>query len=1158
MIKFFRTKVFTLKNLSLFLIMVAIILTIIWAWVDKLSFEPWTVIPQLILVLLGLLGNKKANEFNIELFKDFQRQLDNVSVELRKLNPKSASSQLLSLEKSIENSTLPGKYINRLLAELYYLRGQCHSDLGLNNEVYPNFIIAFNYQKQDLKMIERACTSYYFTGENKAALKIADEILKVRPQNARAWAIKVAMDSSINLMTLPVPIRVSKTFKSILATAYAKQGRHNEINELLREELESIDIPAKIEYSDLPYWMLVSTVLYNNELKELPNDMLSRKDDSTGKSERIQNCLLLSKSILAFVEGSQLFRENKYYQQSYFIYNHAAYLVNNDREGVLNMYGRFKQESKSNANFIVHLIPSLSQIKEYDKVIEICEEHRDSQYTYNQILAFTYFLKGDYVKSCEYFSIYIKEIKEVNENTANNLIVAINVLFRYKHADTRMIFNNQLRNKVYANEESKNIIEAVCLHFNFTEEEAISIQELLTIEPESFDTFSETLKDNVCKTLSSIGQYHKSNEYISRYIDENRESQGLYLYIRNLHNLRTNHTKLLKLLERWRKHFKPLDEFFKYEINILNELNMYAQLEEVSEFALSQFPNDPLYTTILIQALDRQDDKRQKLIQKLDKKLLKIQFYWEHAFLIGAVCFKNGLYQLGLDLIFPYAKNNSDNATIRQSYFGLVTIQANKYPQNKYERVELNTTARVTYDSKPKIIHVDPDTIESNIIAKAILKKQIGETIELRDGISKRTTIIINEILDKYSGLLAEITEEVANSFKISGYQMRTITWKSGDIEDLHQTFIKEFGADGELRKLTVEDAFNSYYKGKISFTELVRKVDHHKIFEIYENVTGNNSKGFIIPPLAIFKQQDIHGINEFVVDLSTLPILSKWKEIPQHNNYKFMVSQHLRDFIRDKIEEVNLLDDSPLTLSISLSNVQPIPYPPNYKTTFLAHLNEMLDWITKNCIVGFAPEKLDILLRNPELIERNDWYFKYLIDTTFLANHSNRALITDDLIYYKLFAHLAKPITLEYFIKTKEPKEASNFMKWFLKNNYIGLTLSISDLQQSFDESPTLDASSMFQKCIKNIPFNWHKNESLIYEIIDLAKYIYTHALNEDYKLRIIESLFVEALREYPIKASSSKTFQQKIHEAFHLLGSAELKILMTLTNALKILSYK
>lgn len=149
MVKFLK-RLFTLKVLSGALYIAAILLTLRWMLLEKFSPEPISAIPQILLAALGFFTNRKANKVNLELFKDFQRQLNNAEDELKRFNPKSALVQLISLEKSIGDSTLPKKYSSRLYAELYYLKGNCNSDLGLSNEVYPLLISACFRRKNNI------------------------------------------------------------------------------------------------------------------------------------------------------------------------------------------------------------------------------------------------------------------------------------------------------------------------------------------------------------------------------------------------------------------------------------------------------------------------------------------------------------------------------------------------------------------------------------------------------------------------------------------------------------------------------------------------------------------------------------------------------------------------------------------------------------------------------------------------------------------------------------------------------------------------------------------------------------------------------------------------------------------------------------------------
>jgi hypothetical protein len=1133
------------------------ILLLRWAIIDSFSPEPLSALPQWVLGVIGFIADRKAREINYELFKEFQRQLSKSEEEVRRLSPKTALRQVLSLKESVQDSTLPKKLKKSLYAEIYYLIARCNADLGTNQDVYSNFILAHSFKKDDIKLLERACTSNYLIGRKDEAAKQSRKILKDRPNNPRAWAIKVADVIDLDFQNLPVSIRSSLSFKNILIAIYNKQNRVSEVRRIFDNVIIKDDLPEKIDHDNHSYWLFVCSHLYNIELKEFPNDAFSFKDELVGKSERIKKVAALANLILQFSEGSELVRESKVHKQVPFICNHCLYLIDDNRQAVAKMYDQFKREFNAEDNFglLVHLLTSLSQINEYEKVVELCQSHPHSKFTYTHILAYTYLAWEKFDKASEYFSQLVDETNEIDHRSLSNLIISVAVLKRFAGVNVRLLFDKKLVNKHYLQTEYAKIIKAICYHFYVAEENRHEIVELLNFEANVFDSFPNELKDQVCKTLTYIGEFEKSNQYVVRYVNKVEESQGLYLYIRNLYNSKSDHKELLELLERWRKNFKPLYEFFACELNILNQLHIYPRIEEVAEHALLLYPEQPDLSYFLITALNRQDDKCQKLQNCLTNDLLNIKFTWQQAFHIATVCFRHEREMLGFELMYPYAKGQPNNATIRQSYFGITVMHGKQVTSPR--TVEVETTVRINYGGSQKLIIINDAIIENNKLAKALLGKCKGDVIKYREtSLGKEIEVTITDIYNKYNGLAAEIADEVAFSNKIIGYEMKSISWT--DISDMTKKLVEEFGADGELRRLTFEDAFKSFHNGTLSFTELIRRVDDHKIFEVYDSLTNGNSNGFRVLPISFFKKSDFSEITEFVVDFTTLPMLSQWNDLPVERSFSFIVSQHLRDFLKDKITEVSLLDDSPLTLSITLSGVQPIPYAPNYKSNFKNQLQQMLIWLDKNCKVTFAPEKLDLLLKHPELIERNDWYFTYVVDTVYLANSPGRALLTDDLFMYKSFSHLAKPITLEYFIKTKVPGNSSGFVKRMLMANYVGLTLDNKLLSASFDESPILNAPNAFQKCLKNLPFNLHLNEEIIFEVIVFAKYIYSHDLDDEYKLRIIESLFVQVLQGYPVTPSLGKVIQQKIIEAFHLLGDAEKHVTLRFISALRIIAQK
>lgn len=1143
------------------LILASGFLVIRWIYLDINNPEPWTVLPQIVLMLIGVWGNKKASAANIELFKDFQRQLSNITDDLIHFNPLSAVRQLMSLKKSIDDSSISGKFAKKLNAEFFFTLGRCNSDIGKeDNEFFTNFITAYRYRKDDLKITERACTSLFYVGQIDESKKIAKQILLLNPFNPRAWAIKVVTEN-IEMENIPIQVRENTVFKHIVSVVYLKQKNESLVRKILNEELKgNFTVPITINYHNLPYWLLVCSLLFQKELIENPNDFLHRKNETSGKSDGIKKCRDISFEILNVIGESELFRTNGIYQRVFYFYHQSCYLIDNDRKSILQIYGHFKvHESSQNSIWILQfLIPGLSQIKEYEKVIELCEAAQSVEFRTTYILANTYYLMGDFQKCADYFRMLIQEVISIEDFNVGHVIIGIGILRTHGKADTKKIYHDTLSKKSFAQESFRRLVQVACI-FDGTDSNQSEVLGLLDLPLEDFDPLPEGLKDFLCKTLSELREFEKSNAYLLRYINEGKSTPGLYYYVRNICLAKSNHKEALRILQVWRKNFDPQFEFIAHELNILIFLNDYAGIEELCSYGLANFSDNGDLFAHLLKALSNQKDKKERLLSLLIGDLSKYRFSWQHSFQIASICFKNELYELGAELIYKPTKESPDNATIRQTYFSMMTIDAKKFKREPIEVTDIGMTARITYDDTNRIVHIDESTILTNNIAKELIGRKKGDEIKIKESsFGKEIRVVVVDILDKYSGLLAEIIEEISNGYKLSGYSLKSISWKENDIEELHQKFVSEFGADGEYLKLRTEDAFDSYYLGKIPFSELVGKTNPDKIMEIYRVVTSNNSKGFIIPPISIFNQREMQAeAKEYVIDFSSLVILSKWEQVPYTRNFEFIVSQHLKDFLKDKLHEVNLMDDTPLTISILLTGVYPIAHPPDYKTVLLEEFTRMFTWVEKNCRVEFAPEKLDLLLKHPEFIEGRNWYFNYAIDTVYLSNAQGRSLISDDAIYYQSqFAHLAKPVTLEHFVNKMAPKERHQFQKWFLMNNYLGLTLTSDDIKRAFDESPILDSPNIFQKCLKNLPYSHHRNENVIFDVIEAASYIYSHSLDKNYRLRIIEGMFIEALRGYPLKPATVIALSQKVRETFRLLGVAELEVMQLLTSALSIVA--
>src|SRR5690606_26384179 len=145
-------------------------------------------------------------------------------------------------------------------------------------------------------------------------------------------------------------------------------------------------------------------------------------------------------------------------------------------------------------------------------------------------------------------------------------------------------------------------------------------------------------------------------------------------------------------------------------------------------------------------------------------------------------------------------------------------------------------------NNKQVLLDVDNRSLTENWMVRPLLGLKQGETTEIEDPVlHKKVQVTVLLIFDKYSGLAARIAEEITES-DYTGMGMRSFTFESSGPEGIKRALIENCGEAGDRQKIQRDEALNQYYRGELSFTELVRRISRDEVLEVYSFLTSKQS----------------------------------------------------------------------------------------------------------------------------------------------------------------------------------------------------------------------------------------------------------------------------------------------------------------------------
>ncbi|KYG77224.1 MULTISPECIES: PIN domain-containing protein [Roseivirga] len=1131
---------------------------------------PWSRLFSLVsvppLIATAYLSNKKTKEFNKELYLSFKNNLESFRDELAAFILGDLDKDLERLINQIQNSSLSENSKSELLAEAHYLLARFHSATGSieAEKVYENFVLAYEYQPNRIKYQERACTSLMALKKKEKALDLSVKVLRSKRHSARAWFVKASIQFNNDFTHSEIPRSLLKNKVYLYLVYNHLYQSHQLYNDEYKNlgQFDLVELPEEIDIDNIHYWIFKLAIVFNAQMQDLPRVSTYERDLAFATSPEIKWCHETALRIRNVLDDKDVLKAT-FFNQVYYFYHHSAYLLNGDTSDVFALVSCCRNFWKNEGlkAFVEATLVCLSQIEEYNEIIALSEDLASAKYDLDFLVGFAYSNLEQNGKALVHLKRHFENVPDVIAEESSNFIAFFHLLHQCDESP-RKYYLDHIVNKQFDSSLTQLILELNSLQF-VTQE--VDEQQVTDIKNQILNEKEKLLRSqliSVAQVLLAFERGVEALEILDGIPRLEKEPMGLHLLIECLNSLKTDHDRLLESLETWRISFPARFRFLIMELEICERLKWYDRIEYIAEFGLKSFENDPGLLTYLILALSCQEGKEEKLDLLLDQALLQIDFKNKQLELITKILFRAKKFNLGLDLIYNRASVEINNFSLRNTYFALLSFYDKDIDFKEKISVEKDCTVKLTGNNgRSHLVHLSKEALINNHGFRKLLGHKKGENVTIESKYNDYNDLFkIDGIFNKYHGLLLQIIEEATQKKSLSGYDMVSVDWKGKDFEDMERAFVEQFGLSGDQYKEAIKDSFKKYEKRQIGFTFLAAAFARDKLYELFSDLTHDNSSGYWSLPNSIFKSKSLDQIEEFVPDFASICTFSLLDDLIDFSKITFVVPQSLIDLLQERVHSLEHMPSEFTSLDISVTGgVKPIFHTDKHKETLLNGYNQILNWIKRYCKVAYPTNKLDIISIKLEEFQESSLFSEYLIDTLMLANPVHRGFISDDLQYFQSFSHALCLSSPEYFIKYYFKEEYVSCQLELLRNNFIGITPTAELLQTAFEDNPILEApNNVFRKALRSLPYNAHQDERTLFEVIDFLKFLFEQTLSKSFKMSIAETLFREVFRGYPRFNIQPEEITGYIRRNMSLLGNASTELCQCLINALSSLKKK
>lgn len=1082
------------------------------------------------------------------LLQDYKEQLKSIKSFLNSFQPRVALKLLDELETRVKDSEVKNVTIS---SKILFLKALCKSDLLEFNskEIAKDFIKAYNLNNADDEIRNRACVEYLNINENQKAILLADEILKIDAFNNNAWFSKVLAAKDLKEILEKVPKLVKEDYYFQHSIIY-QVIRNIKLNFL--EDLSDYNLSLQVEierYKELTYenkgaWLIGIDLLINKIFNDYPVRYIHGEDFILADNHLVEDCINLLEKFVGKLSKTEL--KDSIHHQDFFL-NYFKYF--NTKEDIYykkitEIYPKLK---RPNWFYTFIYCQVLNHKKRFEKTLNILDEFEqlggEKVSEYFLFKSTVLHLSGNQGLLIPLLDNYLNSIKTIDERNAFNLLnTFLNIL--HSKVDVKVFIQQveKILSKDFSTDELKSIFE-ITSKVRYTsianEPELLSGLKIL-IQKNDFDT---NYKNLICENLDNLGKTKDALDYLNTYIDKSQVSESLRFYIILLEKqLRNNkesgrgiYKELLKLLKFWRINCKYSDEhLLGIEHNLNLEKNDWKELKEIDYYLHHSFPKNKLYTLFYLICLEKLKSKVE-FIEFANTVSENYENERTGIHISRLLLSKEETKVKGAKILYNLSQIVS-NTEARKLYFGISNLFRKGFFR-EFEIVEKGNWVRYSIN----INQIEDVKVEKeNGFQKEFIGKKVGDKFSIENNLTSEINVI--EILKIYNDELKlhfDIQKEAQNPINDLGFTSFQVPEK---VEDFENFLKKKFGAQGSQEKNQIRKLLDDYYNYRIGFSEVSKGVFKESYVDAYRHLTEDPSHSFTTLPNLLTKSLNELDLNQrFILDFSSLILFYNLEvKLGFKYKHKFLISYLVKEHIEEQIIIEKNSPFSPLSVQITQNDIKRYITPNNFKEKRIEYFDSLINWLNNNCEVDLVEEKLDITLNLNNGNIQFDQMMKILVDNMYFSLRENHRIISSDSSLFLFqtksgFAHnMLNPE--KYLLIYHSEKCDTEFYRFLLKSNYIGISISLDTLKNEFFAF-IVGNENYYLRCLQNIQYSIHNNPKIINVLTLFLKEVYliqsiTTENKNRYAFEIIKSSF------YGMPTTIISEFEKTLKKQFVLLG--------------------
>ena len=589
---------------------------------------------------------------------------------LKAFKPQTALGLLIALEKSFELSAK--KPTEEFKAAIQYQKGICFQFLGNKDEFCKTFITAYNLNPSVQSYKEKAALAYYWLSSYAESLQLSRELLRENPFNPIANAIAVLTSDDIESAIDDISLIVHKDilFQRILWRDFVPDYTKTQILEKKRLIPQKDEIPVlKVDVDNFSQTIFYIEILltdflraYNYigflKLEHIDPDLFALLDS-------------LFEKLLGEIKNTEM--EPKL-SMLFFYAAFTKYVLTSDKEYVLKMREYYLKLSFDDI-FLSSLCANCLQMENYvDFAIDIIDTAKSANFELFHLKAFCCIKKKNmeqYIKCMKDAISSLTKVEDRIEEAYFFTMISLKTSNNLEDIEPEFFW----KDKTFENPEIEKLVRvgSSCL-----KKSAIGGDEENEIEG-LVKVFEGVAAPSlfIADVYFLYAYYQEAVNLYEKYIQIERESHELRFYTIALEKLNIGSSKLMFLLEKWRKNYGYDEQLLRLEADLYKAALNWEKCIEISDYVLKNDPRNDAFLVLNIIAADGLDNK--ELLDSAVAGYLQIETY-ELDKMPAVIETLNRRFFLdeAVDILYRCIERDKDNSLLLMLYMHTCLIYSNQ------------------------------------------------------------------------------------------------------------------------------------------------------------------------------------------------------------------------------------------------------------------------------------------------------------------------------------------------------------------------------------------------------------------------------------------------------------------------------------------------